>query len=222
MSTAVEVLTTLLTIGGLIYMLLALLGARRFERDSRALLATGGTGFASGVSILKPLKGVDPRMYAGLVSHCDQHYTGGYELLFGVSSLDDPAAAEVQRLQAEFPACDIRLIECNERLGTSGKVSSLIQLLRHARYDHILINDSDIRGWLHHAVTPQQSQGVPTDLPEEGLDLEGLINGIEKDLLMRALERSKWVKKKAARLLRLNTRSFRYRLEKYAIKGGRD
>ena len=84
------------------------------------------------------------------------------------------------------------------------------------------VSDTDIRGWLHHAVAPQQCQGVPTDLPEEGLDLEGLINGIEKDLLMRALERSKWVKKKAARLLRLNTRSFRYRLEKYAIKGGRD
>ncbi|HWC50929.1 MAG TPA: sigma-54 dependent transcriptional regulator, partial [Nitrospira sp.] len=84
------------------------------------------------------------------------------------------------------------------------------------------VTDSDIRGWLHHAVTPQQSQGVPTDLPEDGLDLEGLINGIEKDLLVRALERSKWVKKKAARLLKLNTRSFRYRLEKYAIKGGRD
>jgi two-component system response regulator PilR (NtrC family) len=84
------------------------------------------------------------------------------------------------------------------------------------------VTDADIRGWLHHAVTPQQSQGIPTDLPEDGLDLEGLINGIEKDLLMRALERSKWVKKKAARLLKLNTRSFRYRLEKYAIKGGRD
>jgi two-component system, NtrC family, response regulator PilR len=84
------------------------------------------------------------------------------------------------------------------------------------------VTDTDVRGWLHRAVTPQQSQVVPTDLPEEGLDLESLINGIEKDLLMRALERSKWVKKKAARLLRLNTRSFRYRLEKYAIKGGRD
>ncbi|MBI3603570.1 MAG: hypothetical protein HY205_03890, partial [Nitrospirae bacterium] len=38
----------------------------------------------------------------------------------------------------------------------------------------------------------------------------------------KALERAKWVKKKAARLLHLNTRSFRYRLDKYAIKGGRD
>jgi two-component system response regulator PilR (NtrC family) len=83
------------------------------------------------------------------------------------------------------------------------------------------VSDDDIRGWLHRVVTPQQ-HGVPTDLPEDGLDLEGLIDGIEKDLLLKALERAMWVKKKAARLLRLNTRSFRYRLEKYAIKGGRD
>lgn len=83
------------------------------------------------------------------------------------------------------------------------------------------VSDEDIRGWLHRVVTPQQP-GVPTDLPDEGLDLEGLINGIEKDLLLKALERTMWVKKKAARLLKLNTRSFRYRLEKYAIKGGRD
>ena len=83
------------------------------------------------------------------------------------------------------------------------------------------VSDDDIRGWLHRVLSPQQ-QGVPTDLPEDGLDLEGLINGIEKDLLLKALERTMWVKKKAARLLKLNTRSFRYRLEKYAIKGGRD
>jgi len=83
------------------------------------------------------------------------------------------------------------------------------------------VSDEEIRGWLHRVVTPQQ-QGVPTDLPEDGLDLEGLIDGIEKDLLLKALERTMWVKKKAARLLKLNTRSFRYRLEKYAIKGGRD
>ncbi|HEY6973233.1 MAG TPA: sigma-54 dependent transcriptional regulator [Nitrospiraceae bacterium] len=83
------------------------------------------------------------------------------------------------------------------------------------------VTEADVRGWLHRSVTLQQP-GMPTDLPDDGLDLEALINGIEKDLLLKALERAKWVKKKAARLLRLNTRSFRYRLEKYAIKGGRD
>ena len=82
------------------------------------------------------------------------------------------------------------------------------------------VTDADIRGWLHKPVSNQQA--LPSELPEDGLDLEGLINTIEKDLLLKALERSQWVKKRAARLLRLNTRSFRYRLEKYEIKGGRD
>ena len=84
------------------------------------------------------------------------------------------------------------------------------------------VTDTEMRGWLHRTLSPQQQGGVQTELPEDGLDLEGMINGLEKDLLLKALERTKWVKKKAARLLRLNTRSFRYRLEKYAIKGGRD
>ncbi len=85
-----------------------------------------------------------------------------------------------------------------------------------------LVTDAEVHGWLHRPATQSQHQAMPVDLTDEGLDLEGLINGIEKDLLLKALERSKWVKKKAARMLRLNTRSFRYRLEKYAIKGGRD
>jgi two-component system response regulator PilR (NtrC family) len=84
------------------------------------------------------------------------------------------------------------------------------------------VTDAEVRGWLHRPTTQSQQPVMPLDLTDEGLDLEGLINGIEKDLLLKALERSKWVKKKAARMLRLNTRSFRYRLEKYAIKGGRD
>ncbi len=84
------------------------------------------------------------------------------------------------------------------------------------------VTDVEVRGWLHRPTTQSQQSAMPLDLTDEGLDLEGLINGIEKDLLLKALERSKWVKKKAARMLRLNTRSFRYRLEKYAITGGRD
>jgi two-component system response regulator PilR (NtrC family) len=84
------------------------------------------------------------------------------------------------------------------------------------------VTDEDVRGWLNRPMEPPQQAGIQTDLTDDGLDLEALINGIEKDLLLKALERSKWVKKKAARLLRLNTRSFRYRLEKYAIRGGRD
>jgi ceramide glucosyltransferase len=77
-------------------------------------------------------------------SHCIQSYTGEFELLFGVSSLADPTTAAVEQLKAEFPERAIRLIECPERLGTNGKVSTLVQLAACARFDFLLINDSDI------------------------------------------------------------------------------
>ncbi len=144
MAIIIEGITTLLTLCGLAYLLLALWSARAFNHHARKAAPLPGTP-SPDVSILKPVKGIDPRMYAGFVSHCQQHYTGAFEILFGVSSLEDPAVQEIHRLQAEFPGLSIRLVECPERLGTSGKVSNLVQLLRTARYPHILINDSDIR-----------------------------------------------------------------------------
>jgi ceramide glucosyltransferase len=177
MATSVEGITTLLTVCGLVYMLLALWGARDFEHSWRrtAAAASGQPGYAPDVTILKPLKGVDARMYAGFVSHCKQEYAGRFEILFGVSSMDDPAVGEIDRLRAEFPECAIRLIECPERLGTSGKVSNLIQMLRQASYDYILINDSDIRvspNYLSRVMRcfegpPKQSlDGAPGFLPQ--------------------------------------------------------
>jgi ceramide glucosyltransferase len=147
MATSVEAVTTLLTVGGLVYMLLALWGARDFAHHCTriARAESNGQGYAPPVTILKPVKGIDARMYAGFASHCRQDYPGEFEILFGVSSLDDPAVAEIERLRIEFPGSAIRLVECRERLGNSGKVSNLVQMLRHARYGHVLINDSDIR-----------------------------------------------------------------------------
>jgi len=142
MATAIEGFAALLTVAGMAYMVLALLGARDFVATIRR--ARQAPEFAPPVSILKPLKGVDPRMYAGLASHCRQVYAAPFELVFGVHLMDDPAVAEVQRLRAEFPDVAIKLVECTQRLGTSGKVSNLVQMLPHASYEHVVINDSDI------------------------------------------------------------------------------
>ncbi|MEO6982918.1 MAG: bacteriohopanetetrol glucosamine biosynthesis glycosyltransferase HpnI [Edaphobacter sp.] len=142
MATAIEAITTLLTLSGLAYLLLALWSTRDFAHYwQRRML---DVGFAPDVTILKPVKGVDQRMYAGLVSHCQQQYAGRFEIVFGVSSMDDPAVGEIERLRGQFPECAIQLVECRERLGTSGKVSNLVQMLRSARYEYIVINDSDI------------------------------------------------------------------------------
>lgn len=137
---AVELVTTVLAVAGMGYFVAALLAAYVFLSQRRRAVPA----FAPGVSILKSLKGLDPGMLDAFRSHCRQNYAGEYEILFGVSSLDDPAVPAVRQLQTEFPERAIRLIECPQRLGTNGKVSTLTQLLSHARYDYLLINDSDI------------------------------------------------------------------------------
>jgi ceramide glucosyltransferase len=137
---AVEILTTVLTIAGMGYFVAALIAAHAFLAARRAPLAA----YSPGVSILKSLKGRDPGMMDAFRSHCRQTYSGEYELLFGVNSLADPAALAVLQLKEEFPSHSIQLIECPARLGTNGKVSTLAQLLPHARHNFLLINDSDI------------------------------------------------------------------------------
>lgn len=137
---AVEIGTTVLAVAGMGYFLAATVAAHIFLAARRAPLAP----FAPGVSILKSLKGLDPGMIDAFRTHCRQNYAGEYELLFGVASLDDAAVPAVQQLQAEFPERAIRLIECPERLGANGKVSTLAQLVPHAHYEFLLVNDSDI------------------------------------------------------------------------------
>jgi ceramide glucosyltransferase len=141
---AVEVVTAALAVAGIAYYLAAFLAAQVFLFGRRRV---GTQGLAPGVTILKSLKGLDPGMMEAFRSHCRQTYAGEYELLFGVSSSEDPAAAAVTQLQGEFPDRPIRLIECPQRLGTNGKVSTLIQLVPHARHRYLLINDSDITVW---------------------------------------------------------------------------
>ena len=60
-------------------------------------------------------------------------------------------------MKTEFPQRAIRLLVCAKPLGTNTKVSNLAQMLPQARYDHLIVNDSDIRvdaGLLRHVLAP--------------------------------------------------------------------
>jgi two-component system, NtrC family, response regulator PilR len=56
------------------------------------------------------------------------------------------------------------------------------------------------------------------EIGEEGVDFESIMEQIEKNYLLKALEKSKGIKTEAARLLNLSFRSFRHKLYKYGIK----
>lgn len=149
-----------LAICGMGFYILCLLSAHSFRRES----GKPQPSFTPPVSILKPLRGVDPQMYESFRSHCVQDYPQ-YEIIFGVNEADDPAVEAVHQLMREFPGCNIKLAICPEVLGTNRKTSNMVQMLEEASYDHILINDSDIY------VTPDYLRRVlaPFARPEVGM-----------------------------------------------------
>ncbi|MGA8529564.1 MAG: bacteriohopanetetrol glucosamine biosynthesis glycosyltransferase HpnI [Acidobacteriaceae bacterium] len=163
-ATVIAAITTLLTLAGLAYYLLALWSARSFLRRPRF-----PSGFAPPVSILKPLHGAGPGMQDAFASHCRQNYPSDYEILFGVSSLDDSAVALVQQLQADFPERAIRLIHTPEVLGPNGKISNVAQLVPLARYDYLVINDADIHVGPHYLTRALQPFALVEGQPHVGL-----------------------------------------------------
>lgn len=131
------------TVAGISYYVLCLLAAGSYLAQRRVLIAAQPVSRFP-VSILKPLKGVDPEIYESFRTHCLQDHPS-YEIIFGVSKKDDPAVEAVVRLQKEFPQCAIQLVVCPQRLGTNMKVSNLAQMLRVAHHEYLIVNDSDIR-----------------------------------------------------------------------------
>jgi ceramide glucosyltransferase len=139
-SNIIAAVCSLLGLAGTGYFITSIWAARQFQAER---LSVPGPEFAPPVSILKSLKGLDPEMYAAFRSHCLLDYPE-YEVLFGVHDPDDPAIALVEKLRHEFPQRQLQIVHCPEVLGLNGKVSNLVQMLPHARYAYILVNDSDI------------------------------------------------------------------------------
>jgi len=178
-----------------IYYIICLWSAAVFLRERKAGEGARLTQSLPPVSILKPLKGTDPDIYASFRSHCLQDYPE-YEIIFGVSDPDDPAIASVQQLRREFPDRAIRLVLSPDQLGPNVKVSNLEQMLPSARYQHLLVNDSDIcveKDYLRRVIAPlvDERVGMVTCLyrgvadPTLGSQLESL--GISTDFCAAVL-----------------------------------
>jgi ceramide glucosyltransferase len=184
-----------------IYYLICLWSAAAFLHGRKAGEGAPPTPSLPPISILKPLKGTEPDIYESFRSHCLQDYPE-YEIIFGVSDPNDPAIASVQQLRREFPGRTIRLDVSPNKLGANVKVSNLEQMLQAARYQHLLVNDSDIRvekDYLRRVISPlvDERVGMVTCLyrgvaaPTFGSQLESL--GISTDfcpgvLVARQLE----------------------------------
>ena len=126
-----------------VYYLLSLYCVVAYFRDTRKALPTK-TSFMPPVSILKPVRGLDHQAYENFASFCRLDYPE-YEVVFAVSDASDPVIPVIEKLRADFQACSIRLITNVPHVGTSDKVNNLCQLAQNAKYDLLVMSDSDVR-----------------------------------------------------------------------------
>ena len=180
MVTIIAIVAAVATAASVAYCILCVFAAARFAAESHRPGEVPPV--LPPVSILKPLKGADPEMYETLRSYCVQDYPV-YDIIFGVSSPDDPAAEVVRRLQKEFPHLAIQLIWCEKRLGANGKISSLTQMVPQARNEFLIVSDSDIRVDNHHLAQ------VMAELQQSGVGLVTcLYHGIPGNTLGSKIE----------------------------------
>ncbi len=78
------------------------------------------------------------------------------------------------------------------------------------------ITDRHIRSYLNERMI-SKSMPPTLEIPEEGIDLNKVVEDLEKAFILKALEHSEGVKKKAAELLGMNFRAMRYKLAKYDL-----
>ena len=95
------------------------------------------------VTVLKPLCGAEPGLYENLRTFCVQSYPE-FQIVFGVGDHADPALAVVARLVAEFPHLCLDVVVNPQQHGYNRKISSLINMLEHARHDVLVMADSDV------------------------------------------------------------------------------
>ncbi len=155
----VEMLLVFFSFTSWLYWLIAWYLTRTFFRS----FTQAPQDYKPSVSILKPLKGVDAEAYENFVSFCLQDYPD-FELLFGVSNLQDPLIPVVTRLQQAFPDRSIRLFTVQTSM-PNRKVGVLHHLATCARNEILVINDSDMR------VTPDYLQRVVAPLANQEVGL---------------------------------------------------
>ncbi len=124
---------------GCAYALFASIVALRFRTDRPA----GPTAYPP-ITIIKPLAGIEPELFERLASLCTQDYPAPVEIICGVQASSDPAIEVVRRLQARFPAVPITLHVDARQHGFNRKVSNLINMLPLARFDTLVMADSDV------------------------------------------------------------------------------
>jgi ceramide glucosyltransferase len=140
MTTASEVFLAIAAIP-FIYYLIAIYSSWRYFQQP---VAAPDGSFTPPVSILKPIRGLDPDAAENLASFCRLDYPE-FEIVFCVDPDDEAVLSVLTKLTADFPECRIRILHGSGRVATNDKVAKLARLVSDAAHEVVVISDSDVR-----------------------------------------------------------------------------
>ncbi|KAH9969097.1 glycosyltransferase family 21 protein [Russula dissimulans] len=159
---------------------------RLYRRPPSPSLPSTLPSSAPGVSILRPLKGLDTNLSENLESSFKQDYPN-FEILFSVADEDDEALPVVHELISRYPSVNARVIigaslpmiirrgdsdwrvfSGDEEVGVNPKVNNLMRPYNEAAHDILWVLDSNVAvapGTLTRAIIvlsgPSSSQPIP-------------------------------------------------------------
>jgi ceramide glucosyltransferase len=160
-SKAADYLFLILAAAPFVYYLLVLYSSRKFFLRSKDGLPKN-VDFTPPVSNLKPVRGLDPEAYENFASYCRQDYPD-YELIFCVGDENDASVPVLQKLMRDFPERQIRILYGSGRNAINDKVAKLVRMVKEARNEVLVINDSDVRvepNYLRTVVAPLRDPKV--------------------------------------------------------------
>jgi ceramide glucosyltransferase len=142
-----------------IYYCIAIFSSWRYFRQP---VGTPDASLTPPVSILKPIRGLDPDARENLASFCRLDYPE-YEIVFCVDPDDEAVLAVLRKLTLDFPACRIRVLYGSGRVATNDKVAKLARLVNDGAHETVVISDSDVRvrpDYLRQLVAPLRDPKV--------------------------------------------------------------
>ncbi len=137
------ILIFLLWVAALAYQVVALACLWRFFRPGAAP-PQDPPRRGPGITVFKPVKGLEPATTDCLRSFLAQEYTP-YQVLFGVADEDDPALPVLRELANRTDSPEVQVVVCPETRGLNPKVSILSHLAPLARYDLLVVADADVK-----------------------------------------------------------------------------
>ncbi|KAI0931763.1 hypothetical protein AcW1_000918 [Taiwanofungus camphoratus] len=123
--------------------LISLRSRKRYRLQPRSPLASASASSVPGVSILRPLKGLDTNLYENLESTFTQEYPN-YEIFLCVADEHDQALSVVRDLIARYPHVKAHVMIGEEVVGVNPKVNNLIRAYHQAAHDILWVLDSNV------------------------------------------------------------------------------